>query len=283
MWALGVTIYQLLTGRKDSPFNSQKDMDLGKVKDLPSFVPECLSTIVRKLLKQNPEERLTCEEALDILLPFLHGLTPKPIEEYIENESSLIKLRAQSEYLGELLPKAEYVKLIYRATRDGWSSKTFHELCDNKGKTLLIFKTSKNHVFAGYTSVPWSNGSLVSAFFSLTIGWGPKDNEAYLCSLTNDYRVFRPENPKQAVTSISEDVGPAFGFSAFGKYALSLGGEAMNQEDSGICRTNNVSNVGFNIPTDSDGNNVLTGDGAGKSDDEKRFTCTELEVLLVFP
>lgn len=32
---------------------------------------------------------------------------------------------------------------------------------------------------------------------------------------------------------------------------------------------------------DSDGNHILTGDGAGKEEVEKRFTCTDLEIYTV--
>ena len=49
----------------------------------------------------------------------------------------------------------------------------------------------------------------------------------------------------------------------------------------GVCRTNGYGASAFNIPTDNEGNNVLTGDGKQESDEEKTFFCTELEVYLI--
>ena len=55
--------------------------------------------------------------------------------------------------------------------------------------------------------------------------------------------------------------------------------DPMNGNDNGYCYINNWTYK--DIGCDSEGNHVLTGDGKGKKDDEKRFTCTALEVYLV--
>jgi hypothetical protein len=46
----------------------------------------------------------------------------------------------------------------------------------------------------------------------------------------------------------------------------------MNAPDNGKCWANGARNSGYNVPCDSSGNNLLTGDGAGKTDDAKTFT-----------
>lgn len=38
----------------------------------------------------------------------------------------------------------------------------------------------------------------------------------------------------------------------------------------------------FNVPNDQDGNNLMTGEGAGKPDNKKTFFCTEIEVYELF-
>ena len=45
-------------------------------------------------------------------------------------------------------------ELIYRASRDGWSSSNFHSLCDSKGPTVTVVK-SGNNIFGGYTEQSW--------------------------------------------------------------------------------------------------------------------------------
>ena len=47
--------------------------------------------------------------------------------------------------------------LIYRASRNGWASSTFHSCCDNKGPTVTVVKNG-NYIFGGYTEQPWENG-----------------------------------------------------------------------------------------------------------------------------
>lgn len=68
-------------------------------------------------------------------------------------------------------------ELLYRASKDGWSTATFHELCDDKGATLSIGKSKSGYVMGGFCTVPWSTASRYfrdgTAFlFSLSDGKG---------------------------------------------------------------------------------------------------------------
>ena len=47
-------------------------------------------------------------------------------------------------------------KLIYRGTRDGFQASTFHSLCDNKGATISVIKTTQGYIFGGYANVGWT-------------------------------------------------------------------------------------------------------------------------------
>ena len=69
-------------------------------------------------------------------------------------------------------------------------------------------------------------------------------------------KVFRPQNPSKALFHYTDD-GPVF--------TNVLGNEGtMNEENMGSCRTEGQSDDygKYNIPRDSEGNSVLTGDGA---------------------
>jgi hypothetical protein len=50
-------------------------------------------------------------------------------------------------------------RALYVASRDGWSTRKFHDLCDGKGPTITLVRTETGHIFGGYTSVSWSKGS----------------------------------------------------------------------------------------------------------------------------
>jgi len=45
--------------------------------------------------------------------------------------------------------------LLFRGTRDGFSSAKFHELCDDQGSTLVIIKSEVGFIFGGYSSNSW--------------------------------------------------------------------------------------------------------------------------------
>ena len=76
-------------------------------------------------------------------------------------------------------------ELLYRASRDGDSSSTFHKLCDGKGPTIIFIKNEDDFRFVGYTSKKWkccneSESDSSSFLFSLT------NKEKYLLKNTND-------------------------------------------------------------------------------------------------
>ena len=48
-------------------------------------------------------------------------------------------------------------KLLYCASRNGWSSSDFHLCCNNKGPTVTVIK-SGNYIFGGYTAKSWDGG-----------------------------------------------------------------------------------------------------------------------------
>lgn len=49
-------------------------------------------------------------------------------------------------------------KLLYKASRDGFSAQMFHNLCDNRGATITVIKTDNGKVFGAYTDIPWTSG-----------------------------------------------------------------------------------------------------------------------------
>eukprot|EP00117_Sycon_ciliatum_P011947 scpid50049/ scgid13206/ BTB/POZ domain-containing protein 19 len=46
---------------------------------------------------------------------------------------------------------------LYRGTRDGFSAKSFHRKCDNKGPTLVLVKSTDNSLFGGYAEQSWTS------------------------------------------------------------------------------------------------------------------------------
>ena len=63
-------------------------------------------------------------------------------------------------------------KLLYRATRDGFTAKAFHSICDGKANTITIIKNNFNYVFGGFASAAWNSSGIFAS-----------DNSAFVFSL----------------------------------------------------------------------------------------------------
>jgi hypothetical protein len=94
------------------------------------------------------------------------------------------------------------LSLIYRASRHGFGSDSFHSMCDGAYGTLIVIKTDSSLVLGGYTQADWS-------------GYGFKyDSNAFLFSLNTPYMT--PPfliNVSQPMFAIYADPnnGPIFG------------------------------------------------------------------------
>jgi len=68
---------------------------------------------------------------------------------------SLILERERKTSLQVLLGAQRVYNLLYRGSRDGWSTDTFHFLCDNRGPTVTVVRKGSS-VFGGYTEQSWA-------------------------------------------------------------------------------------------------------------------------------
>ena len=114
------------------------------------------------------------------------------ISEFIFKSFDSFRLDIDSNILSESKRLDEFIEkiyewcgytnyeLLYRGTRDGASSQTFHEKCDDKGPTICLYKNDKGNIFGGYSSISWkkddgTQSAKDSFIFTLTniFGIGP--------------------------------------------------------------------------------------------------------------
>ena len=96
-------------------------------------------------------------------------------------------------------------KLLFRMSRDGSNCSDFHRFCDDKGETLLLFKTDTNCRFGAYTPLKW-----VTPPPNQEIN-DPSDNLTFLFSL-NKMKKFTKIPGKNPQTARSQkDYGPLLG------------------------------------------------------------------------
>ena len=92
------------------------------------------------------------------------------------------------------------IRLLYRASRDGDISKTFHKLCDNKQNVLIIIKSDIGYIFGGYSKIG----------FKTSKNWdGEKDNLSFLFSIDLK-RIYPAIKDKNTIINSDETYGLCF-------------------------------------------------------------------------
>jgi len=149
-------------------------------------------------------------------------------------------------------------KLLYKASRDGFSASTFHKLCDDKGATMTIIKSSGGWLFGGYTTQSWTDPGRVFK----------DDSQAFIFTLTNPHNIpsskFIIKNDKQhqAIKSGFETWGPIFGNDDF-----FISDKSNNNDLSGVYFPRSYKD------TTGKGSTLFTG--------SQRFTTADIEVYAI--
>lgn len=90
--------------------------------------------------------------------------------------------------------------LLYRGSRDGFKTNTFHQLCDNRGATLVLVETHTGKIFGGYAGKSWSSEDVYE-----------QSSRSFLFNLPE--QVYHPlrAGQQQKALYCSKHLGPTFG------------------------------------------------------------------------
>ena len=187
----------------------------------------------------------------------------KTIEGRLSDSQILKETKREKEFVNKIYEWTNYNKmeLIYRGSRDGMTPTNFHNKCDNKNPTIVLYKNTKDSVFGGYTSLAWQNS-----------GDYRPDPKAFIFTLIN---IHNSEPTKFNVTSEKEGVyhsssyGPTFGSNCDIGIGISnfLNSDAYTDFP---CRYNDSLGKGRSI---------FTGDF---NNDNTKFRLKEIEVFQLF-
>ena len=176
------------------------------------------------------------------------------INSLILNKSERVK-----EFLEKMYEWTGYKKmeLLYRGTRDGSESKTFHNKCDNQGPTICLCENEKGNIFGGYASISWdSSGENKSA------------NGSFLFTLSNIYDTPPTKYPNTQNYDWAVYHGIKFGPIFGGNNDLRIADNFLNNKKS-YCI------LGYSYPDIlGKGNSVFSGDV-----NTNYFRLKELEVF----
>ena len=88
--------------------------------------------------------------------------------------------------------------MLFCATRDGFSDRIFHQLCDNKGPLLVLLRTKKDIIVGGFCSLNWRTSG---DFF--------EDPKCVVFSVTRQ-KIYKRLNNKENI-QFDSDRGPVIG------------------------------------------------------------------------
>ena len=178
-----------------------------------------------------------------------------------DNLDSIIlnKNERKEEFIDKILEwsNTKSMKLIYRGTRDGMTSKDFHNKCDNKGKTICLFLNDKGNIFGGYSSIPWASN-----------GGDKTDKDCFIFTLTNIYNTEPTKFPYQNNRSVYHDAnyGPIFGSGS----DLGFGSNFISSKGSWSYYPNSYRDIL------NKGKSIFTGDF---NNNNYNFTLKEIEIF----
>ncbi|EGG19349.1 hypothetical protein DFA_02136 [Cavenderia fasciculata] len=103
----------------------------------------------------------------------------------------------------EWLGSHKKLNLIYKATKDGFEAKSFHDKCDGKGATITFIKSIEGEVFGGYNSQSWNSDNNQD-------GYG--DTNCFIFTIINNYG----REPTKFVAIPGFTDGYVYGYSTHG-------------------------------------------------------------------
>jgi hypothetical protein len=138
------------------------------------------------------------------------------------DSSNILNLNDKIE-LENMLPIKKQWNCIFRGSRDGFSSHTFHQKCDGKGPTIVIVKSEFGNIFGGFSPISW--------------GKSGNDLSTFLFSLKNwtgmSFKFCQKNNTNVGSIESKDNNGPIFG-SFNSKYDLSISDNCDQNKNSSM-------------------------------------------------
>ena len=202
----------------------------------------------------------------DIVGDWVYLKDISPLEIFNTESIILSKCNKKIIYLQKLLEWSGYkmMGLVYRGTRDGGTSQSFHKRSDYQGPTIVLYQNDKGHIFGGFTSSSWKsdNDRIL-------------DNKSFLFTLTNMYDILPAKFPAKDFCNIKyyEKKGPSFGYYA----------DVVEKRNDILIEEDFLKNKSYsNFPTCYDdvlklGNCIFT-----SNEKSNKFQIKEIEVFKLF-
>lgn len=252
--ALVKNIKQDLNEAKYNPNNSQESQEEARKKVL-SIISKSIQNNLQKL----PQIITAANYSQDKLVKDLKDTLDKSLLKFLEVENEIFDMTKGSTMPdSKILTNQDQVtlirkwlkrenmglKLLYRATRDGFNGNSFHSKCDGKGETITLIKTENTgKIFGGYLDKNWETKE----------AW-INSSKAFVFSINNKEMYPLKSGHEMYAAYAGASYGPSFG----GGYDFHISGKS----GGALLYSFEIGDI-----------NKLTG---GSS-----FTCAEIEVFQI--
>ncbi|RIA92249.1 hypothetical protein C1645_820933 [Glomus cerebriforme] len=160
---------------------------------LKNILQQCIPFIKFKeftakefLTKVYPYKKILPEKFQENLIECFLDNNYKPSKK-LKIDSKIITIQ-HVELISKWIDKLEFkdniknsyeFKLIFRGSRDGFTPKNFHDICDNQSHTISIIKVrDSNEILGGYNPIIWKSGN----------SYGITD-DSFIFSFKNNYEI----------------------------------------------------------------------------------------------
>ena len=148
----------MLGGRFSEKFNEKPDVDGAFFIDRDGTHFRFILNYLRTMELSFPEGETAFRE-LQVEAQFyqIQGILDK-----LQFNSEIVTENEHRELLLQWLPpkdtqkRQRRLRLLFRASQDGFMAETFHSKCDNKGPTITIVQSGDN-IFGGFTEESWGS------------------------------------------------------------------------------------------------------------------------------
>ena len=157
----------------------------------------------REAVSKQQGDNLNVPSAIKLLLStFLSNLWIDSTILSSEEKEHLLEL-VENHKNTKQFAKCEW-KLLFRATRHGFTTKAFHDVCDGKENTVCFVETEFNHICGGYVHKAWTNAPGGRS------EWAQKCPQAFMFVLRPTQDVFEQTDGNRS--SVGHCRGDAWGF-----------------------------------------------------------------------
>ena len=191
--------------QKNITLNNEEDKNKILELNLEDYFKKCIkedkSQILNEILKLNSKNDLKkCNNNKDSNIEKNLKLIQKR-SNFFENSNILQCNDIKFIYNDLFDKKLTKTNLLYKGSENNFSSKKFHELCDNKGPTITIIKSEFDKIFGGFIFNSWNSDGNYS--------YCPA---SFIFSLNKKEKYYQKPNNKNTFLGSSNFL-PIFGYS----------------------------------------------------------------------